>query len=112
MKYGNTPKACSEGFMHQSTGESRRCSELHLLQKGGLISDLKAHPQPSFRLKVNDVLICDYLADFEYLDDKGAQVVEDFKGIETRDFKLKRKLMKAIHGIDVRIVKKKDLSIG
>ena len=34
-----------------------------------------------------------------------ATVVEDVKGMTTAMFKLKAKLMKAVHGIEVRVVK-------
>jgi hypothetical protein len=104
-KYGAKAKRCREGVMHQSTLEARRCSELHLMQKGGLISDLEAHPQPRYRLDVEGVHICDYLADFRYLDtETGEEVVEDVKGWRTEVYKLKKRLMLACFGIEIREV--------
>ena len=91
--------------MHQSGLESARCTELHLMQQGGLISELEAHPQPRFRLDVNDVHICDYMADFRYIDNETEQtVVEDTKGFKTELYKLKEKLMLAIYGIEIHVV--------
>ena len=45
-----------------------------------------------------------YVADFVYVE-KGAEVIEDVKGVLTPEFKIKRHLMKALLGMDVRIVK-------
>ena len=58
-------------------------------------------------LSINDIKICDYIADFRYLqqDEDGFSklIVEDAKGILTPEFKLKQKMMKAIHGIDIHL---------
>jgi hypothetical protein len=54
---------------------------------------------------VNGILICTYIADFTYTRD-GKYIVEDFKGVLTDVFKLKRKLMKAIFNIDILISRK------
>jgi len=92
--------------MHQSTAESRRCDELQLMEQAGLIRDLEAHPQRRYRLDVNGVHVCDYLADFTYYDvERGRPVVEDVKGHQTDVSKLKLKLMEACHGIAVEIVR-------
>ncbi len=103
---GARPLRCSENVMHQSSLEARRCTELHLMQKGGLIRELQAHPQVRFRLSVGDHHICDYLADFVYWDnERGCKVVEDTKGMITEISRLKMKLMHAIHGVDVEVVR-------
>jgi hypothetical protein len=108
MKYGSIPTRCSEGVMHQSRAESRRCTELHLMQKGGLIRDLQAHPQARFRLDVGGVHICSYLADFVYFDnERNVEVVEDVKGFQTELSKFKLKLMEAVRGVTVELVRGK-----
>ena len=94
-KFGNIPQQCGEGITHQSKAEARRCTELHTLQAGGLISDLQAHPQPRRRLVVNGVKIADYMPDFEYLEE-GTQIIEDVKGVSTGVYKLKRRLVEAL----------------
>ncbi|WP_362919868.1 DUF1064 domain-containing protein [Comamonas thiooxydans] len=43
-------------------------------------------------------------ADFVYVE-KGVEVIEDVKGVLTTEFKLKRHLMKALLGLEVRLVK-------
>jgi hypothetical protein len=59
--------------------------------------------QPRYRLEVCGVHVCDYVADFRY-EEGGATVVEDAKGFKTAAYKLKKKLMKAIHNIEIREV--------
>ena len=79
---------------------------MHLMQKGGMIRDLQAHPQVRFRLDVAGHHICDYLADFVYLDnERNELVVEDVKGFQTEISKFKLKLMAAVHGVNVELVR-------
>jgi hypothetical protein len=89
-----------DGVFFASTKEARRWAELQLMQRAGYISDLKR--QVRFALDVNGIHICDYLADATYTR-KGELVVEDTKsaGTITDVFKLKEKLMNAIHGIKI-----------
>jgi len=78
------------------------------MERGGLVRDLER--QIKYEIVVNDEKICRYIADFRYklIDDDGVakEVVEDAKGFETADFKLKKKLMKAVHQIDLYLSKK------
>jgi hypothetical protein len=104
---GARPDRCIENAMHQSRLEARRCTELHLMERGGLIRDLQAHPQKRFRLDVNGVHVCDYLADFVYFDiERNREVVEDTKGFMTEVARLKLKLVAAVHGIEVEVVRR------
>lgn len=103
-KFGNSPTRCREGVMHQSAKEARRCDELHLMQVGKLISDLEAHPQPRFRLTVNDVHICDVMPDFAYYDNElKRKRWEDVKskGTRTEVYKLKQRLAMATLGVEI-----------
>lgn len=103
-KYNATPKRCRKGLFHHSTLESRRCDELHLMEQGGLISELQAHPQPKFRLEIDGVHITNYLSDFSYQRD-GTLVVEDVKGCATEVYRLKKRLMLALLKIEVEEVR-------
>jgi hypothetical protein len=62
--------------------------------------------QVPYKLEVNGSLICKYIADFVYeerqRDGSWREHVEDVKGFKTPEYKLKAKLMKAVHGIIVR----------
>jgi len=106
-KYHAKRTPCRQGQMHASGAEARRCDELSLLQRVGEIQNLKAHPQPHWDFVVYGVKVGGYTADFEYEDKrKGwATVVEDCKGVKTRDLPLRLKLMKALFGIEVYLSK-------
>lgn len=106
-KFNAIPDRCREGVMHHSKLETKRCNELHLMQTGGLIRDLEAHPQPRFDFVVNEIRICSYSADFRYYDlQLDREVVEDTKGHATEVYKLKKKLMLAVFGIEVEEVRR------
>jgi len=65
-----------------------------------VIRDLEM--QPKFKLEVNGVHITTYYADFKYWDnERNQEVIEDSKGMRTQLYIIKRRLMKAIHEIEV-----------
>ena len=95
---------------YASRKEHRRANELRLMQRAGLITNLRE--QVSYELiptqcgadgKVLE-RACEYIADFVYTDKDGKTVVEDAKGVKTKEYIIKRKLMLHVHGI--RIVEK------
>lgn len=88
-----------DGIMFASKAESRRYITLRDMQKRGEIHNLEL--QPRFRLEVNGVKICDYIADFRYRDESGDEVIEDVKGVITPQYRMKRNLMLAVHGIEI-----------
>lgn len=93
-------KTVFDGKTYDSAGEARRAAELKLLLRAGRIADLVE--QPRFRLDVNGIHICDYIADFAYTEaETGKRVVEDFKSKATRTpvYRIKAKLARAIHGL-------------
>lgn len=84
------------GRTYASKAEHRRAIELRLLERGGKIAHL-AEQRP-YDLIVNGVKICRYVADFYYVErETGLPVNEDVKGFETKDFKIKWALAKALH---------------
>lgn len=86
-----------------SKKEARRYQELELLLRAGKIARLQT--QVPFEITVNNVKVCKYTADFTYFDnEQQTDVVEDAKGYRTRDYKLRARLMKAVHGITIREV--------
>ena len=108
MKYHNKVTLCAQNKTHQSKLEAKRCDELHLLQQAGEIYDLRAHPQETWRLEVKGALIAKYQTDFTYMTGENADppnvyVVEDTKSKATMTptYRIKKKLMKAIHGIEI-----------
>lgn len=108
-KYGNS-KVVLNGIKFDSLREAERYSQLKLLERAGQITDLEL--QPRFELipkqRRDDgkpERACEYVADFRYTDVRtGQTVIEDAKGMRTRDYIVKRKLMLQVHGISVREV--------
>lgn len=125
MSKYNARKTTVDGIVFASKKEAQRYAVLKVLQKSGVISDL--------RMQVPFVLIpeqrepeewvpykkpvngkagrwkpgktierpCVYVADFVYQQD-GQTVVEDVKGRRTREYIVKRKLMLKEHGIRIK----------
>lgn len=88
-----------------SIGERDRYIQLLQEQKEGKISNLQR--QIKFPLTSNGHVVCHYVADFQYVDDKALLVVEDFKGYMTDLFQLKAKMFKACYGFDITITRRR-----
>ena len=101
-KYHNR-KVVVDGKTFDSKGEYARYCELQLQEKAGLISDLRDHV--TIPIVINDIPVCKYVADFVYWE-RGKEVVEDYKGVVTRIFALKKNLLYAVHGKEIRVTKK------
>src|SRR5262249_2252726 len=99
-KYANEATTV-HGVRFDSRREARRWLELKLLEGAGLISELRR--QVRFELVVNELPVCAYVADFVYREDEEV-VVEDAKGMRTREYRIKARLMRACHGIVIREV--------
>ena len=105
---------------YDSRKEHRRANALRLMQRAGLISNLRE--QVPYELipaqygtcgkdlkgRETRILIeraCRYIADFVYTDNAtGQTIVEDTKGIRTKEYIIKRKLMLHVHGIRIKEV--------
>lgn len=108
-----------------SIKEYRRFCELRLLERAGEVAGLRRQVKyiliPAQREFCNEIYTkgkkkgcfkpgkileqeCSYIADFVYTDKDGQQVVEDTKGVRTKEYIIKRKLMLYIHGIRIREV--------
>ena len=108
-KYRNQ-RVTLDGVTFDSRKEANRWSELKLLERAGKITELQR--QPSFVLIPKQVrcgklierqLV--YKADFSYHDEEtGQDVVEDVKGLRTKEYIIKRKLMLWEYGIMVKEV--------
>lgn len=102
---------------HASRKEHNRAAQLRMMQRAGVISDLREQvPYELIPAQYADgvdskgrhkrVCIersCKYIADFVYVDNTtGQTVVEDTKGVRTKEYIIKRKLMLAVHGICIK----------
>ncbi len=113
-------KTVFNGIEFDSGKEAKRYSELQLLEKAGKITDLvmqkrfelipaqyeqfERYSKKGNRLQNGTRCIeraVYYVADFVYTDERGDLVVEDTKGVRTKDYVIKRKLMLYKHGIKI-----------
>ena len=92
-----------DGVRFASRMEARRYQELRLLERAGEIEGLEM--QVRYPIVVNGVKVCEYVSDFEYRDlSTGRWIVEDVKGKATPVYKLKAKLMRAVHHVEIQEV--------
>ena len=111
MKYHNQ-KTNLDGIEFDSRKDARRYAELLLMQKAGEIYDLQRQVQFVLIPKQTDPITgkmlereAKYIADFTYRSCKTGRItVEDTKGMKTKDYILKRKLMLYRHGIKIQEV--------
>ena len=120
-KYGNK-KITVDGITFDSRREYNRYRELKLLERAGEINGLELqkrfvlipaqyetverYGKNGQRLKDGKKCLekeCAYIADFVYTEGEKV-VVEDTKGMRTKDYIIKRKLMLYVHGIKIREV--------
>lgn len=105
MKYKNKWTICGQGHNHQSKIEAEYCNRLFLYQKINEIQSYKN--QIKIPIIVNEKLICNHIIDFEVVNKNGIKEWHEVKGFETKDFKIKRKLIEALYPeIEYIVVKK------
>ena len=116
-KYGAT-KMVVDGITFDSRKEARRYTELKLLERTGKITDLQRQVKfkliPAQYAQSAEVYTrgptkgqhkqgrcieqpVSYIADFVYVEN-GRKVIEDTKGMRTKDYIIKRKLVRWIYG--------------
>lgn len=96
-------KTVIDGITFASKAESERYGVLKLLKRSGQIKDFKMQVRYTFEL--NGVKICSYVADFVVEYPNGTIMVEDVKGFETKEYKIKKKMMLAFFGIVIQEIK-------
>lgn len=121
-KYKNIKTQTFDGIVHDSVKEAQRWGELLLLERAGKIIDLsrqvpfelipaqyetyERYGKTGQRLKDGRRLIekaVVYRADFVYTDAETVEtIVEDTKGVKTKDYIIKRKMMLYRYGIRIK----------
>lgn len=105
-KFGAKTCGCTAGHAHPSKAEARRCDQLHLMQRGRVISDLQVQPQFWFVIDGKQVVHqggrrVGYRADFSYREADGQggfkHIVEDVKGAYRDDaWTLRKAIFRAL----------------
>lgn len=108
---GKLDRTC-DGIVFASQREMKRYCELKLMEKVGAVSGIEL--QPAYPLYVWDTVnkvatpIGKYVADFRYVLHSPSglviDVVEDVKGVKTPVYRLKKKMVEAQYGIEIREV--------
>lgn len=116
-KYHNRKVKTRDGIVHDSRKEAVRWGILKQMETEGKIVCLER--QKEFLLippQYEDVATgkrkkrklveraVSYRADFVYQTENGEIVVEDVKGLRTREYIIKRKLMRYVYGIQIKEV--------
>ena len=96
-------KTVVDGITFASKAESERYGVLKLLKRSGKIKDFKMQVRYTFEL--NGVKICSYIADFVVEYPNGTVMIEDVKGFETIEYRIKKKMMLAFFGIVIQEIK-------
>lgn len=100
-------KVHADGMTFDSESEYCRYRELKIMERAGEIRRLER--QKVFQLipdqkdasgKVVE-RACNYKADFCYTTSDGKYVVEDVKGVKTKEYRIKKKLMLFVYGIQI-----------
>ncbi len=101
-KYRNKPQQVGNE-KYRSKKEMVRHQELMLLERAGHIQNLRREVEyvlaPSCIIQGRKRPPLRYFADFCY--GNPLYTVEDCKGVRTEGYRLKRHLMKTVHGIDI-----------
>lgn len=94
----NAVKTVIDGTKYDSRKEARRGEELKMLEKAGIISNLRFQVrlelQPSFKRDGKTIRAIEYVADAVYIQD-GKTIVEDTKSPATAakaEYRIKKKL--------------------
>lgn len=123
-KYGNR-KTIIDNITFDSKHEAERYIELRFMKDKGMIHNLELQKKyvliPAQYEQTGEVYTkgkhkgepkqgkliereLSYYADFDYYTADGEHIVEDAKGMKTKDYIIKRKLMLYLHGIKIREV--------
>jgi hypothetical protein len=112
-------KVTINGITYDSKKEARRHAQLLDMERKGEIQDLQRQVKfvlipaqrepdtigPRGGVKVGKLIEreCAYVADFVY-EANDERIVEDTKGVRTKDYIIKRKLLLWVHGIRIKEV--------
>jgi hypothetical protein len=91
------------GHVFDSNGEATRFTQLKLLERAGLVSDIQI--QPSWDVMIGGQKLCTYTADFSYVcKERGRPVIEDVKSDGTQKdaaYRLRKRAAELSFGIKI-----------
>jgi hypothetical protein len=106
-KYG-AKKTIVDGITFDSKAESKYYEQLKWLKQAKQIKDFKLQPrfllQEAFKKNGNTIRKIEYVADFEIHNLDGSIEIVDVKGVETKEFLLKKKLFEKRYEHSLKVV--------
>lgn len=90
-----------DGIKFASKKEAKRYVQLKAFERVGLIKNLRLQVPYQIIAKSKYGRAIKYIADFVYIEDEQT-VVEDVKGYRTDVYKLKKRLMAEVYGVEVK----------
>jgi uncharacterized protein YegP (UPF0339 family) len=108
MNKYNAKKTVYNGELYDSKAEASFAAKLDIARKAEAAIDRveSIERQCVYAIEVNGKHIAKYIADFRVTYANGEVKVYDVKGVATPVYRLKKKLVEAIHGITIIEVKK------
>jgi hypothetical protein len=101
-KYHNR-KVTVDGITFDSVKEASKWQELRMLERAGEITGLVRQQKIELIPKTKLYRACYYVCDFIYFDKRENKTIyEDVKGVRTKEYLLKRKLLYWRHGIEIK----------
>jgi len=101
-KYHNK-RVTVDGITFDSVKEASRWQELRMLERAGEITGLVRQQKIELIPKTKLYRACYYVCDFIYYDKRENKTIyEDVKGVRTKEYLLKRKLLYWRHGIEIK----------
>jgi hypothetical protein len=101
-KYHNK-RVTVDGITFDSVKEASRYQELRMLERAGEITGLVRQQKIELIPKTKLYRACYYVCDFIYFDKlENKTIYEDVKGVRTKEYLLKRKLLYWRHGIEIK----------
>jgi hypothetical protein len=105
LKFGknkyNATHATYRSYTYDSHKEMRYAMWLDSEIEAGRIKGYERQPQFSF--DINGVYVCSYKPDFLVYHNDGVEEIAEVKGVKTREFMIKWKLLKALYGTKYRL---------
>ncbi len=95
-------KTVVDGITFASKREAYYYRLYSKMQEAGMIKNLKMQTSLPFTLNGKKMFV--YKPDFEF-DDKDGHHYIDVKGFETKEFKIKKKIIEAFYKIEIEVVK-------
>lgn len=101
-KYG-AKKTTVDGITFDSKHEAEIWCELKLMERVGIIRDLERQVRIELIPKTDKYRAIYYVADFQYFDNEtGHSVIMDAKGVRTKEYLIKKKLLYWRYGIEIK----------